>query len=152
MLPVVAAAGRGLVLMHMQGTPATMQDEPSVRRRGAPRSPPGWPCARAAAEAAGVAPGRIAVDPGLGFGKHPEHNLALLRAGRARSGGARSLLVGASRKSFIGAVTGAGTDDRLPGSLAALAAAWRAGAAVVRVHDVAASRQFLDMLAAIGGA
>lgn len=58
--------------------------------------------------------------------------------------------MGASRKSFIGAVSGAPTADRLPGSLAALAAAWHAGAAVVRVHDVAASRQFLDVLAAIG--
>jgi dihydropteroate synthase len=150
MLPVVAAAGRGLVLMHMQGTPATMQDSPAYA--DVVREVAVWLAARArAAEAAGVAPERIAVDPGLGFGKHPGHNLELLaRAGEVAGG--RPLLVGASRKSFIGAVTGAEAGDRLPGSLAALAAAWRAGAAVVRVHDVAASKQFLDVLAAIGRA
>jgi dihydropteroate synthase len=148
LLPVVATAGRGLVLMHMQGTPATMQSRPAYA--DVVGEVAAWLRARAlAAEAAGVAPGRIAVDPGLGFGKLPEHNLALL--GRAAEvAGGRALLVGASRKSFIGAVTGAAAEDRLPGSLAALAAAWRAGAAVVRVHDVAASRQFLDVLAAIG--
>lgn len=148
--PVVAAAGCGVVLMHMRGTPVTMQDAPAyddvvgeVAR---------WLAARAAAfEAAGVAPGRIAVDPGIGFGKLPAHNLALLRGAAAVAGG-RPLLVGASRKSFIGAVTGDAVGDRLPGSLAALAAAWRAGAAVVRVHDVAASRRFLDVLAAIADA
>jgi dihydropteroate synthase len=150
MLRVVAAAGRGLVLMHMQGSPTTMQDHPAYADVVSEVTL--WLAARArAAEAAGVAPERIAVDPGLGFGKQPEHNLELLARARAVAG-KRPLLVGASRKSFIGAVTGAGTDDRLPGSLAALAAAWRAGAAVVRVHDVAASKQFLDVLAAIGRA
>jgi dihydropteroate synthase len=150
MLSVVAAAGRGLVLMHMQGTPATMQDSPAYA--DVVSEVEVWLAARArAAEAAGVAPERIAVDPGLGFGKQLEHNLELLaQAGKVAGG--RPLLIGASRKSFIGAVTGAGTEDRLPGSLAALAAAWRAGAAVVRVHDVAASKQFLNMLAAIGRA
>lgn len=147
MLPVVAAADRGLVLMHMQGTPATMQDNPAYA--DVVSEVAAWLAGRVrAAEAAGVASGRIAVDPGLGFGKQTAHNLALLaRAGEVAGG--RPLLVGASRKSFLGAVTGAGANDRLPGSLAALAAAWRAGAAVVRVHDVAASRQFLDVLAAI---
>lgn len=148
MLPCVARARAGLVLMHMQGTPETMQDAPGYADVVAEVS--AWLAARcAAAEAAGVEPARIAVDPGIGFGKTPAHNLALLRAGTSVAGG-RPLLVGASRKSFIGAVTGAGAAERLPGSLAALAAAWRAGAAVVRVHDVAASRQFLDVLAAIG--
>lgn len=148
LLPLVAASGRGLVLMHMQGTPATMQARPAYT--DVVGEVAAWLQARAqAAEAAGVAPERIAVDPGLGFGKLPEHNLALL-ARAAETAGGRALLVGASRKSFIGAATGAVTEDRLPGSLAALAAAWRAGAAVVRVHDVAASKQFLDVLAAIG--
>lgn len=148
LLPAVAAAGRGLVLMHMRGTPATMQDDP--RYDDVVGEVAAWLAARAAAaEAAGVAPGRVAVDPGLGFGKTAAHNLKLLRRAGGVAGG-RPLLIGASRKRFIGAVTGADTPDRLPGSLAALAAAWRAGASVVRVHDVAASRQFLDMLAAIG--
>ncbi|MBK8166963.1 MAG: dihydropteroate synthase [bacterium] len=154
LLPCVARAGAGLVLMHMRGTPATMQDAPSYG--DVVGEVAAWLAERAAAaEAAGVAPGRIAVDPGLGFGKTPAHNLALLRGAAATAGG-RPLLVGASRKSFIAAVAGSGgagtmidPGDRLPGSLAALAAAWRAGATVVRVHDVAASRQFLDVLAAI---
>ncbi len=157
LLPCVARAGAGLVLMHMRGTPATMQEAPSYA--DVVGEVAAWLAARAAAaEAAGVAAERIAVDPGIGFGKTPAHNLALLRAAAATAGG-RPLLVGASRKSFIAAVAGRGAaeaamgpDGRLPGSLAALAAAWRAGAAVVRVHDVAASRQFLDVLAAIAGA
>lgn len=146
--PVVAAAGCGIVLMHMRGTPVTMQEAPAYD--DVVGEVAAWLAARAAAfEAAGVDPARIAVDPGLGFGKLPGHNLELLRRAGAVAGG-RPLLVGASRKSFIGAVSGAAAGDRLPGSLAALAAARRAGAAVVRVHDVAASRQFLDVLAAIG--
>lgn len=156
LLPVVAAAGCGVVLMHRQGTPATMQIRPAYD--DVVKEVSAWLAARSAvAEAAGVVPGRIAVDPGLGFGKTPAHNLALLRGAAATAGG-RPLLLGASRKSFIAAVAGGGAadavigpGDRLPGSLAALAAAWSAGAAIVRVHDVAASRQFLDVLAAIAG-
>lgn len=148
LLPCVAAAGCGVVLMHMRGTPATMQASP--RYDDVVAEVAAWLAARAAAaEAAGVAAARIALDPGIGFGKTPDHNLALLRDA-ARTARGRPLLVGASRKSFIGALTGVGADARLPGSLAALAAAWRAGASIVRVHDVAASRQFLDVLGAIG--
>ena len=145
---VAARAGCGIVLMHMQGTPGTMQSAPAYD--DVVGEVAAWLAARAGVfEAAGVARGRIAVDPGIGFGKLPAHNLALLR-GAAAVAGWRPLLVGASRKGFIGAVSGAAAADRLPGSLAALAAAWSAGATVVRVHDVAASRQFLDVLAAIG--
>jgi dihydropteroate synthase len=150
MLPLVAERGCGLVLMHMQGEPRTMQDRPHyddpVAEVGA------WLAERARlAEAAGIGAGRLLVDPGIGFGKLLEHNLALL--GRlADVAGSRALLLGASRKSFIGQATGAAVDDRLAGSLAALAAAHAAGVTVVRVHDVAASRQFLDLLAAIARA
>ena len=91
------------------------------------------------------------VDPGIGFGKLLEHNLALL-ADLRRLGGGRPVLVGASRKSFIGQLTGAAVADRLGGSLAALAAAYTGGATVVRVHDVAASVQFLEVLAAVASA
>ena len=86
--------------------------------------------------------------PGIGFGKTLEHNLALLR-GLDRVAGGRPLLVGASRKSFIGLLGGAPVAERLPGSLAALVAARRGGASLVRVHDVAASIQFLDVLAGL---
>ncbi len=147
MLPLVAERGCGLVLMHMQGTPRTMQQDPQYTDVVAEVG--GWLAARcAAAEAAGVASDRLVVDPGLGFGKTLEHNLALLR-GLERVAGGRPLLVGASRKSFIGLLSGAPVAERLPGSLAALVAARRAGASLVRVHDVAASIQFLDVLAGL---
>lgn len=153
LLPLVAARGAGLLLMHMQGEPRTMQQQPAyadvVREVAAFLDE-----RAAAARAAGVAPDRIAVDPGIGFGKRLEHNLALL--GRldalARAPEAPPVVLGASRKSFIGALTGAPAEERLPGSLAALAAAFSAGVAVVRVHDAAATRQFLDVLAAIAAA
>ncbi|HPF69239.1 MAG TPA: dihydropteroate synthase [Candidatus Krumholzibacteria bacterium] len=147
MLALVAERGCGLVLMHMQGTPRTMQHDP--RYGDVVAEVTGWLAARARlAEEAGVARERLCLDPGIGFGKTLEHNLALLRGLGAVAGG-RPLLVGASRKSFIGALTGAAVADRLPGSLAALAAAFAGGAAVVRVHDVAASVQYLDVLAAV---
>jgi dihydropteroate synthase len=106
----------------------------------------------AACEAAGIARGRIVVDPGIGFGKTVAHNLALLGSLSILHGLGCPVLLGASRKSFIGALTGAPVEARLPGSLAALATAFAARASVVRVHDVAASRQFLDTLAAIAKA
>jgi len=149
-LDVAARAGAGLVLMHMRGVPRSMQDDPEyddvageVTAYLSERA--------AAAEAAGVAPECILVDPGIGFGKTLEHNLTLLARMR-RIAGRRGLLLGASRKSFIGHLTGADTPDRLGGSLAAVAAAYAAGAAAVRVHDVAPTRQMLDVLAAMDDA
>jgi len=150
MLPLLGRCGVGVVLMHMQGEPGTMQHDPRYDDPVAEVRE--WLDDRvASATAAGIDTSRMVVDPGLGFGKLLPHNLALLASLR-RVAGDRLLLVGASRKSFIGAITGADIDDRLPGSLAALATARAAGAAVVRVHDVAASVQFLDVLAAIADA
>lgn len=147
MFDLAAARGCGLVLMHMQGTPGTMQNNPTYRDVVAEIT--GWLAARARlAEEAGVWPQRIVVDPGIGFGKSLAHNLALLKDLRNVAGG-RPHLLGASRKRFIAGVTGAGVDDRLPGSLAALAAAWHGGATVVRVHDVAATVQFLEVMRAV---
>lgn len=150
LLAAVADAGAGLVLMHMRGEPATMQDAPDYD--DVVDEVAAFLEARAAAaEAAGVAGDRILVDPGIGFGKNLDHNLELLAALDEVAGG-RGLLLGASRKSFIGVLTGADVGDRLAGSLAAAAAAHRAGAAVVRVHDVAATMQLLEVLAAIDAA
>ncbi len=150
LLALAAARGCGLVIMHMRGEPRTMQDDPRYDDVVAEVS--AWLADRAdRAEALGVARRRILVDPGIGFGKLLPHNLALLAELAAICRG-RSLLVGASRKSFIGNLTGAPVEARLGGSLAALSAAWTAGAAVVRVHDVAESVQFLDVLAAIAAA
>jgi len=147
MFELCAARKCGLVLMHRQGTPDTMQDDPVYD--DVVTDIADWLEARARrAEAQGVLPARIVVDPGIGFGKTLKHNLQLLGQ-LHRTAGGRPLLVGASRKRFIGEITGATVTDRLPGSLAALAASWHGDATVVRVHDVGASVQFLEVLAAI---
>lgn len=150
MLATAARAGAGLVLMHMQGQPATMQRAPAygdvlaeVAAFLAAR--------RDAALACGVARERIWVDPGIGFGKTLEHNLALLQ-GLERLSAVGPVLLGASRKSFLGALTGRPAPERLLGSLACAARAAAAGVAAVRVHDVAATRELLDVLARISPA
>jgi dihydropteroate synthase len=150
MLPLAAARACGLVLMHMQGTPATMQHAP--RYGDVVAEVATWLADRCRrAEAAGVREDRLLVDPGIGFGKTTDHNLELL-AGLAEVAAGRALLLGTSRKSFLGAVTGAPVAERLPGSLATLAVAWRAGATVVRVHDVRATVQYLETLRAVAAA
>jgi dihydropteroate synthase len=137
---VAARHGAVLVLNHMRGDPATMQHDPVY----------GDVVAEVRAdllrEAAGVAREKIWLDPGLGFGKHPRrHNLPLLaRLGELVATG-YPVLIGASRKSFVGALTGAPVEARLPGSLAAATAAVLAGARAVRAHDVAATRQAVDV-------
>ena len=146
-LPLVAEHGAGLILMHKQGRPDTMQDKPVYT--DVVQEITDYLAARAdAALTAGVAADRILVDPGIGFGKTLAHNLALL-ANLKDIGGGRPLLLGASRKSFISHVCRAEVEQRLPGSLAAVAAAMHAGVAVVRVHDVAETCQFLDVLKSI---
>ncbi|MHA1154120.1 MAG: dihydropteroate synthase [Alphaproteobacteria bacterium] len=147
MLPLVAESACGLILMHMQGTPRTMQKAPRyddvVTEVANALSE-----YATSAETAGVARDRIVVDPGIGFGKTLDHNLALMTRLRDVAGG-RPLLLGASRKSFITHLTGAETSQRLGGSLATVAAAYEHGAAIVRVHDVHETIQFLEVLAAI---
>jgi dihydropteroate synthase len=136
MVAVVREAGAGLVLMHMAGTPATMQQRP--RYTDVVSEVRGFLAERVAfAEREGVGREQIAVDPGIGFGKTVEHNVALLaRVGELRPPGC-ALLVGASRKSFLGKLLGREVDQRLAGSLAAAAWALMQGVNVVRVHDVA---------------
>jgi dihydropteroate synthase len=132
---VVAQAGAGLVLMHMQGTPATMQDEP--RYEDAASEIQGWLAARVdQARRAGVAEDSIAIDPGIGFGKTLRHNLELLaRIDELRALG-RPVMVGASRKSFIQKLLDLPVDQRLEASLSAAAVAVFLGARIVRTHDV----------------
>jgi len=147
MIPLAADHRCGLVLMHMRGIPRTMQDSPTYTDVVAEVA--GWLAARCRlALDQGVAPERLLVDPGIGFGKTRDHNLALLGHLKAVAGG-RPLLLGASRKRFIGEITGAAVEDRLPGSLAALHCAWQGGASVVRVHDVKESVQYLEVLKAV---
>ncbi|HTO75661.1 MAG TPA: dihydropteroate synthase [Thermoanaerobaculia bacterium] len=153
MAGVVAAAGAGLVLMHMRGDdPRRMQDDTAYAHPVADIAE-ALAAAAAAARAAGTAPGKIAVDPGLGFGKSPEGNLALLRHLAAFRTLGFPVAVGASRKGFVRRFSGIAEDssaaDRLPGSLAAVAAAAAAGAALVRVHDVADTVRFLRMSLAL---
>jgi dihydropteroate synthase len=131
-----ADAGAPVVLMHMQGTPATMQDDPryddvvaEVEAFLAERC--------AAAEAAGVRSDAIVVDPGIGFGKRDEHNYALLAAVPRLTGLGHPVLVGTSRKGFIGrALGGAPADQRLEGTAATVVWSVERGARIVRVHDV----------------
>ncbi|MBU0743222.1 dihydropteroate synthase, partial [bacterium] len=147
MLTLAADTGCGLVLMHMRGTPRTMQIDPRYDDVVAEVADELAAYAEAA-EAAGVQRARIAVDPGIGFGKTLDHNLALL-ANLSEVARGRPLLVGASRKSFIEHLTGAPTPERLGGSLAAAAAAFAQGAAVLRVHDVRETAQCLAVLSAL---
>jgi dihydropteroate synthase len=150
--PVCAERGALLILNHMRGEPRTMQAAPHYADVVAEVSRE-LRAQAAAAERAGVASERIWLDPGIGFGKHPtRHNLPLLaRLGELVRLG-YPVLVGPSRKSFIGRITGARPEERLPGTLAAVTACVLAGARAVRVHDVAAARQAVDVAAAIWAA
>ena len=149
MLDVVTRAGAGLVLMHMRGTPATMQAAPAYEDVVAEVAA-ALETRAAAAVAAGISADRIWIDPGIGFGKTLAHNLALLRALESLVGRGRPVLLGASRKSFLGTLTGASVPDRrLAGSLACVVRALEAGVAAVRVHDVAASRDILRVFTSI---
>jgi len=132
---VVARSGAALVIMHMQGTPRTMQQAPHYDDLlGEVIAELGAGIARATA--AGVEPGQILVDPGIGFGKSLEHNLELLgRLGELETLG-RAILVGPSRKAFIGRLLDLPAAERVEGTIAACCCAADRGAHVVRVHDV----------------
>ena len=136
MAVLVAERRVPVVLMHMRGTPATMQAAPAY--------------ADVVATAAGVRPACIAVDPGIGFGKTTEHNLELLRRVDALLSLNKPVLIGPSRKRFLGEILGLPQPaDRDTATLGAVAAAVLGGAAVVRVHEVAAVRQIVALCSAI---
>jgi len=135
MVEIAAATGAGVVLMHMLGTPQTMQDNPvyndvvaEVRAYLAERL--AW------CEARGVPRSRIAVDPGIGFGKTHEHNLSLLRNLDQFATLGCVLLIGVSRKGTLKKITGRSMDRQMPSSVVCSLAACAMGAAVARVHDV----------------
>lgn len=146
----VARANAGLVVMHMRGSPRTMQDNP-VYQDVVREVTEALTTATRQAERAGVGPEAILVDPGIGFGKTVWHNLALLRRLRELTILGKPILVGPSRKSFIGHVLGTPVDDRLEGTAAAVAAAIFGGAAMVRVHDVGPMVRVVRMTDAILG-
>ncbi len=141
---LVAAHGAGYVCMHMQGTPQTMQQHPCYVDVVAEVE--GFFADRLAAlRQAGVAADQVILDVGIGFGKNDEHNLQLLGALRHFTKLGRPLLLGVSRKSFIGRLLKAEVDARLPGSLACSCWAAEAGVQAVRVHDVAETVQAVRM-------
>ena len=150
-IEAVAASGVAVCLMHMQGTPGTMQARPvygdvvtEIREFLAARA--------RACEAAGIASDRIVVDPGFGFGKTLAHNLALLAGLAAIAETGYPVLAGLSRKSMLAAIVGRDDPDRLPASVAAAIAAVAHGAAIVRVHDVRATVDALAVWRAVGAA
>lgn len=144
----VATSGAGYVAMHMQGTPRTMQMAPTYRdvvrevdqffRR-----------TLLGLAAAGVAPAQVVLDPGIGFGKTLEHNLELLGRVHAFTELDRPLLLGVSRKSFLGKLLGTPVDARLPGSLAATCLAVADGVGIIRAHDVRETVQAIRVVEAI---
>ncbi len=148
MIPLVAAQAAGYVLMHMKGTPQTMQARPEYidvvgevcdflgRRLQVCRE-------------AGIDPERLVVDPGIGFGKTLKHNLALLNHFERFIELDCPVMIGASRKSFVSKLSGGATADRLGGSLASALEAVRRGAKIVRAHDVAQTVQALRVQQAI---
>ncbi len=150
MLTLAADSRVGVCVMHMQGTPATMQNDPTygdviseIREYLRLR--------RDAVYRAGVAPERICLDPGIGFGKSHRHNLTLLsHCDRFLDLGC-PVLVGHSRKGFIAHVLGDKEADRLPGTIGTALSLARQGVHILRVHDVGPVRQALQLFAASGG-
>lgn len=151
MAGVVRDAGGAVMLMHMRGTPATMQAD--VEYEDVMQSVVDYLYERVEyAVGRGIDPERIMVDPGLGFGKSVEGNLELIqRLGELKALG-RPVLVGASRKSFIGKITSSEVGQRLPGTLAATVASVMNGAHAVRVHDVAEAADAVRVADAIKAA
>jgi dihydropteroate synthase len=148
LLPLVAERGAAVCLVHMRGEPRTMQRDPSYRDVVAEVRD--WLARRLqAAVDAGVPEERVLLDPGFGFGKTLEHNLALLRGLPAIATLGRPLVVGVSRKGMFRALLGREVGERLAGSLAAGLAAVARGAAVLRVHDVRETVDALRVWAAV---
>jgi dihydropteroate synthase len=148
MLDLVRKRGAGAVIMHMQGAPQSMQQAPHYDDVAAEVE--AWLRQRVQAiQAAGVAPEALVIDPGIGFGKTLDHNLALLGSLRRLAEIGPPLLVGLSRKRLIGDITGDPVDERLAGSLAGLVWCVWQGASILRVHDVRESLAALRMATAL---
>jgi len=147
-LQSVSGSDCAVCIMHKQGQPQTMQQAPQYRDVVAEVD--AYLHARmVAAEAAGIAPSRLVIDPGFGFGKTLEHNMLLLRELDRLAATGVPVLAGLSRKSMIGALTGREVGDRVFGSVAAALIAAQRGAAILRVHDVAATRDALAVWKAV---
>jgi dihydropteroate synthase len=150
MIDVARTSAAGICIMHMQGTPQTMQDKPAyddvveeildyLQER------------KASLVAAGIAPAHICLDPGIGFGKTHQHNLTLAAHCDRFHDLAQPLLVGHSRKGFIGKVLGDKTADRTAGNIGVALALARQGVQILRVHDIRPIREALLLFEAVGG-
>lgn len=147
-LEMAAENKAGLILMHMQGTPVTMQENPSYQDVIAEIK---QFLAEKIAEAikSGVSEEQIVIDPGIGFGKTLEHNLTILKRLNAFAELSRPILVGVSRKGFIGKITGLDVNERLEGTIAAVVAAYLSGGIIFRVHDIKEIKRALAVAEAI---
>ena len=148
MAEVIARAGAGVILMHMQGTPLTMQKNPSYR------NVLNEICEFLVvsiniAETSEIYPDQIAIDPGIGFGKTKKHNLEILRNLETFLELKRPILLGVSRKSFIGDILNLPPEERLEGSLAASVMGVVKGASILRTHDVKATRNAVRIAEAV---
>lgn len=148
-LEAAAATGSAVCLMHMRGEPRTMQQAPGyldvvkeIKEFLDERVQ--------ACRAAGIASDRLVIDPGFGFGKTLEHNLCLLRALPQITAGGTPVLVGLSRKSIVGTLTGRSAGERVHGSVALAVIAAMGGARIIRAHDVSATVDALKVVAAVG--
>jgi len=147
---LVAQSGAGCCLMHMQGEPRTMQADP--RYDDVVSDVKAFLEERLAfAVGEGVPEEHVWLDPGIGFGKTVEHNLELLRRLHEIAAIGRPVVIGSSRKSFLGKITGRGEKDRLPGTIATNVLAYERGASIFRVHDVAEVADALKVAAATVG-
>jgi len=145
---VAAKAGIPVCIMHIQGEPDTMQDRPEYRN--VRREVSAFLTERIrVAEHAGIRPENILLDPGFGFGKSLEHNLQLLASLEQMHILGHPLLVGVSRKSMLGHITGREVNERLPASLAAATIAAMKGASIIRVHDVRETVDAIRVVAAV---
>jgi len=149
-MDAAVASGCAVCLMHMQGEPRTMQEAPSYR--DVVQEVRAFLESRAeSCRAAGLSPERIVIDPGFGFGKTLQHNLELLRRLAELTASGLPVLVGLSRKSIVGKLTGRPADGRLHGSVALAVIAALNGARIIRAHDVAATVDALKTVAAVRG-
>lgn len=148
MIGAARDTGAGIILMHMLGSPRTMQQDPQYGN--VVKEVSQYLCDRVRVLVAeGILPQTLAVDPGIGFGKTVEHNLQLLTGLKALTGQNMPVIVGLSRKSFLGKITGRNINERLAGSLAGLAFCVMNGVHVVRVHDVRESVDVIKVLKAL---
>jgi dihydropteroate synthase len=147
MADVVRTSGAGVILMHMQGTPQTMQLSPSYPEGVLAAVDHFFASRLQELPALGIPPERAALDPGVGFGKTAEHNRALMRDLKQLARFGRPVCLGVSRKGFMGKLLNRPVEERLAGSLAVAAHAAIHGAAhILRVHDVAATRDVVTVL------